>query len=204
MHVVATAIEQLNNKNMKQIILLCLLMFGSALTIVAKDVPQRIVSRGVVLLATNLDNSTTLMPVATNTAVHWYILAQFTAEPRNSDSPKRVTLSGKVKTRSGFPAEQLPLFFGSDLQPPRLAAITDSSGDFSFNVTLKEDNRGGYLQCSAITNGDIYIGNSNIYLSDSFDSKRELKSGLVRKYKLAVLLSEIQKTNGVVNTIEIH
>jgi hypothetical protein len=181
---------------MKTKILLLILAFSNLLTLLAESTPQRVVSRGIVLLATNLDNSTKLITISTNAVVHWLVLSDFSIERRDMDSPRKLTLSGKIKDRNAwFPAEQIPLFFGSDLQSPRLAAITDSHGNFSFNVTLKEDNRDGYLQCSAITNGDIYIGSANVFMSDSFDEKRYLKSGLVRKYLLADLLKLSNNTN---------
>jgi len=142
-----------------------------------------------VLLATNTGKSVELV-VPAKQEIHWHILANLSMEPRDRDEPRRVTLSGQVKSinNNSF-SEQIPLFFGSDLHGPRLAAITDSRGSFSFNVTIKEDTREGYLECSSITNGAIYIGNFNIYRSDTFDGGRNLTSGLTRKYALEGLLS---------------
>ena len=172
-----------------------LILFGCEIALFAQNKPQHIEIRGETLLVTNANGSTTLMPAPSN-STHWFVLSEFLIENKASDSPKRATISGKVKDRSAWlPTEQLPIFFGSELQPPRLAAITDSHGNFSFNVTLKEDGRSGELQCSAITNGVIYLGNANVFMSDSFDDKRYLKSGVVRKYSLAELLKLSNSTN---------
>ena len=111
-------------------------------------------------------------------------------EPLDRNSPRCVALSGRVKSRNNNSfSQQIPLFFGSDLHGPRLAAVTDSHGNFSFNVTIKEDNRDGYLMCSNITNSAIYLGDFNIYQENTFDGARNLTSGLVRKYALEGLLS---------------
>ena len=178
--------------NMKRI-LLRIIFSCWTITVLAQDKPVHVDSRGVVLMATNANNTLELLPAPTNT-VHWFVLAEFSIERREADYPQKITLSGTIKDKNAwFPAEQMPLYFDSDLQPPRLAAITDSHGKFSFNVTLKEDNRSGELECSAITNGAIYVGNANIYSVDSFDNKRMLKTGFVRKYTLAELLPLFQQ-----------
>lgn len=134
-------------------------------------------------------------------AAHWYALRHFSTISRTNDSPQTFILAGTVGDRNaGFPAEQIPVYFGSSLQAPRLAAVTDSQGQFSFRVVLKQDSRGGPLKMLSVTNADIYIGERTIYSSDSFDSNRNLSSGLVRKYSLSELYApekELVQTNRV-------
>lgn len=56
-----------------------------------------------------------------------------------SSTPPSVILSGRVvSNNSGGAQERVPLFFGSTLHHPRLAALTNVDGEFRFRVWLRD------------------------------------------------------------------
>lgn len=178
-------------------IFIYLLVLDGALVLFGQTNLDRVTSRGEVFFAFATNNSVSYTPPQKN-ETHWFVLSGFSIQKRDADSPRKFTFSGVIKDKNAWAfAQQIPIFFGSDLHSPRLAAVTDSRGSFSFNVLIKEDSRSGELQCSAITNGAIFIASANIFMVDAFDRKRFLTADLVRKYSLVELISPSKPTNSV-------
>jgi hypothetical protein len=148
--------------------------------------PDFVTARGSVWEATRTNGEVSLTQSKDQ---HWFRLYRFSVEPSNSD-PKSYIISGLVKDRNaGAAAASLPVFIGSSLHPIRLAAVTNERGEFCFRAWKKEDGRAASIQVPSLADADIYIGDGNFYLRNTFDEKRELTSGLVRRYRIAELLS---------------
>ena len=168
-------------------------------TLVAQEFPINIKTDGKVFLVATTNDTTTF--VATNNDLHSYVIHKLTIEAQASASPVDYIISGEIiDSATGVPAKvaPLPVFLGSSSRPPILSAITDAYGKFCFRIWLKENRPSQPMQVGSITNADIYIGRANIYWASAygrqqFDSDMTLKSGLVRKYSLAELLTDAQK-----------
>lgn len=101
-----------------------------------------------------VDSKTVESPVAPGTKIHWHSLVRFKILRRETSAS--VVLAGRViSNNSGLPSEHLPIFFSSDLHPPRLADQTDEAGQFLFTVWLSEDRPD--LRASALEKGKIYL-----------------------------------------------
>lgn len=176
------------------------LVLAATTRLTAQVVPINITIDGQVLMAAKT-NGADVSFVATNWS-HAYKINHLTIEMQTDASPVDYIFSGDlIVSDSGTPpkATPLPIFLGSNLHPPILVAITDAHGKFCFRVWLKQDSRDSGLQVSSITNADIYIGWANVHAASirhiqQFEGDLKLKSGPVRKYSLAQLLTDSEKT----------
>lgn len=86
------------------------------------------------------------------------VLIQFSATPSDG-SPKSVVVAGTVvDNNTGGRKELVPIFLGSPLHAPRLAALTNVDGEFRFRLWLKEDQRELRLQTPTLDDAILYLG----------------------------------------------
>ena len=167
--------------------------------LMSEEVPIAMTNDGIVLRAFTTNGVTTFI-AATNSA-HDYKINHLSIEAEKKASPVDYILSGDIIVSDvGVPpiATPLPVFLGSSLHPPCLAAITDAQGRFCFRVWLKENRPDEPMQVVSITNADLYIGRGNIHAASElnhqqFEGDLKLKTGLVRKYSIAEQLTDSQK-----------
>ena len=176
------------------------LTFIGTTRLMSQEVPIAISNDGIVLRAFTTNGVATFI-AATNSA-HDYKINHLSIEAEKKASPVNYIISGNIIVSDvGVPpiATPLPVFLGSSLHPPCLAAITDAQGRFCFRVWLKENRPDEPMQVVSITNTDIYIGCGNVHAASvlkhqQFDGDLKLKTGLVRKYSIDELLTESQKS----------
>ena len=124
--------------------------------------------------------SVEVQPTNNEKIVHWQCLISFSVTPGKTN-PESFILTGRVvSNNTGGAWERLPIFFGSPLHSPKLAALSDADGRFSFRVYLKQDHRDTEFQTPTLAEGAVYLGGS-------FDDQLELTHGLCRIYSLADL-----------------
>ena len=99
-------------------------------------------------------------------------------------SPASFILAGRVlSNNSGGAIEFSPVFFGSTLHLPRLAALTNSRGEFSFRVWIHAQAQHSRLEATDIRQ-------ATIYLDGLFNDKADMVSSQAHLYPLALLMPE--------------
>ncbi len=75
-----------------------------------------------------------------------------------TSSPKSYMLEGHIKhSNNGAPLERIPIYIGTDkVSIPKLAALTNSNGNFKFRLWIKEDERANKIQTTADFRGYLY------------------------------------------------
>jgi hypothetical protein len=133
------------------------------------------------------------------------VICNFTITQKQS-TPPSVILAGKVvDNNAGIAVEFVPIFFGSTLHHPRLAALTNVDGEFRFRVWLLDkratqtnlDKRNEKLPfrstTSAIRLQAIDISESTLYLEGKFDKDAEMLSSYTHIHSLREFLGRSAK-----------
>ncbi|MBV9863930.1 MAG: hypothetical protein JO316_01120 [Abitibacteriaceae bacterium] len=109
-------------------------------------------------------------------AVFNNVICNFSITSGQSDNPPSVILAGiVVDNNAGMRQEFVPIFFGSTLHHPLLAALTNVAGEFRFRVCLSNEpyyeryNGSGRLQA-------IDMNHAALYLGGQFNGKAEMLS----------------------------
>lgn len=129
------------------------------------------------------------------------VICNFSVTPGQS-SPPSVILTGKVVgNNSGGSREFVPIFFGSTLHPPRLAALTNAAGDFRFRVWLCEkpdeeiirriqaanfSDSTNWLQAASVNTAVLYLGGQ-------FNEKAAMLSSYTHVHSLGEFLAKTAK-----------
>ena len=118
------------------------------------------------------------------------VVCDFSITPASS-SPPSVILAGKVvNNNSGTVEEFVPIFFGSTLHHPRLAALTNVNGEFRFRVWLVDKPTGKppalAARETAVTTRlqALMIREGILYLEGKFDKDGEMASGYTHIHSL--------------------
>lgn len=118
------------------------------------------------------------------------ILCGIKIEPAVGSSPRSYILSGRVKSdNTGIGLERIALFVGGENQAPRLAAMTNSDGDFKFRLWVKQPDRRPTLQVPPDFSGFLYVGG---HPSLTYRNRLRLMSGYSIRYRLTELAEKVE------------
>lgn len=119
------------------------------------------------------------------------VICNFSVTPiEGLHSSPSLILAGKVvSNNTGFPQEFVPIFFGSTLHLPRLAALTNANGEFSFRVWVSKPD--GQPLSHRLAAADI--SDSTLYLGGEFNEKAEMVSSKTHIHSLGEFLKKTPK-----------
>ncbi len=120
--------------------------------------------------------------------VHWESLTKFSTT-KLGDSKSIYEITGQVvSNNSGIPEERIPIYFGSDLHPPRLVDLTHEDGRFSFQVSIQEESQSQGVQAGSLDKGEIYLVDRGL-------REEGLPKAMARTYSVGDILA-YQKARG--------
>lgn len=112
------------------------------------------------------------------------VIVDFSVTP-DANPMSSFILTGKVvNTNSGTGMEFIPIFYGSKLHLPRMAALTNVDGEFRFRVQVVEKPDGGVGRWLYTAD----INESAVYLDGKFNEKARMVSSETNVYSLADFL----------------
>lgn len=117
------------------------------------------------------------------------VICNFSVTPGHSFPPSFILAGKVVDNNAGAPCEFVPVFFGSTLHLPCLAALTNVKGEFCFRVWASEKPDGKIFSRLQVASDNEAI----FYLGGRFNERAEMLSSITHIHSLAVFLRNASK-----------